>query len=103
MVVANLVFVLPAILAVRTSCSMDLRPSMKRPTRQVVESYEVIVDALTDVLVQLRLQLAMVQPVVHPNAMDCYDSDLPDDWNLAIVVDAKMHHPLMGAPKVTFD
>jgi hypothetical protein len=87
---------------VHTFYSVDLKPYLMLKIL-VAGSYEVIAGASTDVHVQLKSLLVKVQVVVHPNAKDYCDSNLPDDSSLVIVDDVKMLHQPMDAQEVTFD
>lgn len=58
------------------------------PLMMAVVSCEVIVVALNVSHVQLKLLMAMVQQaVLGSDVMDCFDSNWPDDFHLATVVD----------------
>jgi hypothetical protein len=77
--------------------SMDYFP-LTELSRQVVESYEEIVDATIVSLFLLISLMVMVLLVVHLNVMDYFDSNLPDDSHSVIVVDVivKMLHLLLA-------
>lgn len=69
-----------------------------------VVSCEVIVDASNVSHVQLKSLMAMVQQAgLGSNAMDCFDSNLPDDFHLATVVDVNVTKMLHLAPEAMID